>query len=583
MNNEEKNELSELIVKAFEGQITDQQRQSLNKIIANDRDAAVWYLEFMDMLSCFSKYGTTDIADISNDSTEANADNTLSGDFEDNIVLWRSLAEEEINAPTVTIEKPIQTKPIEKIEVAKLQRQVSKLAIYTLAVSTAAIFLMLVMILLTPSTLPVIAVLDEQIGTEWGAMAQPLEDGSELRAGLLSLNKGFVSIKFSKGAEVVIEGPADFELLTDEQMMLLSGKLSAKVPGRAKGFIVQTPTATVVDYGTEFGVEVNETANTTETHVFAGLVELRDSSDPARFSASERLKAGMAASVRNGRISKVYRSVPEQFITELPSEYEMLIRESRPDAYWLLAKSLTNSVGSKKYRGQTQGNVRSINLFSTDRQQKQMQAIAMNPYDGDDEEISFGDVLDPGRDSYSLSIWFKPLSLEENRRQFIASKRDERIGWSILAIGNDIMLRTGTQATSSKIWIGRKDSLTLDWHHVVLVIDRETNMLKGYIDGSSNGWEVQRKEDYAEFLINRTEDTYRSNTVINNTHPMIVGSNVKGSINSSDVSIVSSRDGTKRRSVAFHGLVYDVAVWKRALNESEIRQLYDKCPLSDGR
>ena len=485
-----------MIIKALDGQITDQQRQSLNEMIANDRDATVWYLEFVDMLSCFSKYGTTDIEDISADSAEANADNTLSGDFEDNIVLWRSLAEEEINAPTVTIEKPIQTEPIEKIEVAKPTRHVSKLAVYTLAISTAAIFLMMVMILLTPSTLPIVAVLDEQIGTHWGAMTQPLEAGSELRSGILSLKKGFAKFKFNKGAEVVIEGPADFELLTDEQMMLLSGKLSAKVPGRAKGFIVQTPTATIVDYGTEFGVEVDETTNTTVTHVFAGLVELRDSSDPARFKTSERLKAGMAASVRNGRISKVYRSVPEQFITELPSEYEMLILESRPDAYWLLAKSLTNSVGSKKYQGQAQGNVRSINLFSTDRQQEQMQATAMNPYDGDDEMISFGDVLDPGRDSYSLSVWFKPLSLEENRRQFIASKRNEHIGWSILAIGNNIMLRTGTRASSSKIWIGKKDCLTLDWHHLVLVIDRETNRLKGYLDGSSEGWEVQKKEDY---------------------------------------------------------------------------------------
>ena len=53
------------------------------------------------------------------------------------------------------------------------------------------------------------------------------------------------------------------------------GKLTGKVEVEtAKGFSVRTPTATVTDLGTEFGVEVSKEGHTT-SHVFRGSVRLQ--------------------------------------------------------------------------------------------------------------------------------------------------------------------------------------------------------------------------------------------------------------------------------------------------------------------
>ena len=53
------------------------------------------------------------------------------------------------------------------------------------------------------------------------------------------------------------------------------GKLTGKVEHEsAKGFAVRTPSATVTDLGTEFGVEADRRGDTT-THVFRGSVQLQ--------------------------------------------------------------------------------------------------------------------------------------------------------------------------------------------------------------------------------------------------------------------------------------------------------------------
>jgi hypothetical protein len=56
---------------------------------------------------------------------------------------------------------------------------------------------------------------------------------------------------------------------------LSNGKLAGKVETpKAKGFAVRTPTAIVTDLGTEFGVEVDGSGNTT-SHVYRGSVRLQ--------------------------------------------------------------------------------------------------------------------------------------------------------------------------------------------------------------------------------------------------------------------------------------------------------------------
>src|SRR5262249_25961196 len=107
---------------------------------------------------------------------------------------------------------------------------------------------------------------------KWEAGSLPTEDGAQLSAGRLRLAEGIARIVFTNGAEITIEAPADLELVAVERCILHAGRLVAKVPAQASGFIVDTPTAVLKDLGTEFGVHVKD-ARTADVQVFNGIVD----------------------------------------------------------------------------------------------------------------------------------------------------------------------------------------------------------------------------------------------------------------------------------------------------------------------
>lgn len=96
--------------------------------------------------------------------------------------------------------------------------------------------------------------------------------GRDMRAGKeLRLVSGLAEIEFDCGARVILQGPAGVRLLSGRSAQLLNGTLTARVPGRARGFTVFTPHNRVVDLGTEFGVSV-DAAGAASVRVFTGEV-----------------------------------------------------------------------------------------------------------------------------------------------------------------------------------------------------------------------------------------------------------------------------------------------------------------------
>ncbi|MEN8127235.1 MAG: LamG-like jellyroll fold domain-containing protein [Planctomycetota bacterium] len=574
MNTKDIIELHELIVIQLEGEMTAEQLMRLNDKL-KDKEQVRLYVE---CVSIFSELSCPSMSDVTLNQNMIDAVSDL-GNPDSYMELLTILAESEKTAPAIEIpkEKP-QRELIQKVVYPpREKRKISKFNLFTLITSAAAMLLMALFIKFAPEKQysVEVATLVDQVNAKWGQSYTDLESDSRLSSGRLNLKEGFVQIVFNAGAKVLIEAPADFELLTDEQMVLSSGKLTAVVPAQAKGFIVQTPTASIVDYGTEFGVKVDEATNTTETHVFKGLVELRDNSDPSRFNTSKRLKAGMAASVRNGKISNACKTAPEQFATELPSDYEMAIRRSKPKAYWRLGESLTNLVGDDYFSGHIEGKVDSMDVMTMSGQK--IKVLSVNPYQADGG-VNYGNILDPGSGSLTVSIWFKPLSPQaRERRQFIATKRDPfgNTGWSIIIQKEHFRLRTGT-TDGQHAWLSTKNPVSTDWHHVVLVIDRRANILKGYLDGSSDRWELEKMIPYYADVKNVTNRlSYPHGAVIEDEDDFRIGY----SQSDADLDILSGTENMTSNS--FHGLIYDVAVWQRPLNGNEVRQLYTQCPLSD--
>ena len=94
-----------------------------------------------------------------------------------------------------------------------------------------------------------------------------------LAAGEYQLTQGLLHLRFDGGVMVYVEAPARFDAVNGQRVVLHSGRLSANVPPEGVGFTVQTPEAEVVDFGTEFSIDVASGAS--EVHVFDGLVRVQ--------------------------------------------------------------------------------------------------------------------------------------------------------------------------------------------------------------------------------------------------------------------------------------------------------------------
>ena len=181
---------------------------------------------------------------------------------------------------------------------------------------------------------PIVARISRGSGVRFGGKGASAQLNDLLRAGTYRLVEGIVQITFAHGAEVIITAPAEFELQSDERVLLKSGKLSAQVPEEARGFTVETPTATLVDLGTEFAADVDRDGNG-EVHVFRGevIVKPRSLTDsrPLRLIGAQATRVDAASATPSGIEVDSTRFV-RQF-EEPRTAYSRLISELGPDAY----------------------------------------------------------------------------------------------------------------------------------------------------------------------------------------------------------------------------------------------------------
>jgi ferric-dicitrate binding protein FerR (iron transport regulator) len=129
---------------------------------------------------------------------------------------------------------------------------------------------------------------------QWADHQAPAGD---MRPGkTLRLQHGLAEIRFQSGARVLLEGPAGLELLSSKSARLLHGKLTAKVPGTARGFQVTSPHGKIVDLGTEFGMSV-AADGTTDVYVFTGRVDAYADAAPAAGAGSVSVLETQAARI----------------------------------------------------------------------------------------------------------------------------------------------------------------------------------------------------------------------------------------------------------------------------------------------
>lgn len=146
----------------------------------------------------------------------------------------------------------------------------------------------------------------------WKSSQMPLKVGDGVGTQRLQLAGGLVELKFGRGATVIVEGPAEFEVLGPERAFLHRGKIVTRMPKGTKGFIIDSPRGRLVDQGTEFGVSVGASGDT-EVHVLEGKVD----AVPNNRQETVQLSENQAARLTTARVEQ-FAADAGGFITDLP-------------------------------------------------------------------------------------------------------------------------------------------------------------------------------------------------------------------------------------------------------------------------
>ncbi len=256
--------LYELIYAAIEGHSTPEQFCALKQMLRDHPQAVGHYIDFMSIL-CKIR------------SSEYFKNKPGQELFDQQF--WGMMSQHEKSAPAIEAVKegPDQSpaQPID-LEYNKIPRKISFSTVISFAAIAAAILFVVSFMYFVPAPSRLeVATLTDSISAQWANQNGPSQTGDRLLADGKSmiLREGLVELQFDTNARVVIEAPAEFQILAEDRIGLQYGKVYAIVPREATGFSVYTQNGKVIDFGTEFGVHASPT-HETFLHVIRGKTML---------------------------------------------------------------------------------------------------------------------------------------------------------------------------------------------------------------------------------------------------------------------------------------------------------------------
>jgi|GEM_PF-1927771 len=439
------------------------------------------------------------------------------------------------------------------------------------------------------------ATLVDQDGAVW-ADGQPLLAGTEFIAGQkLSLISGVIELSFFRGAEVILEGPCEVQIIDDNALRLHSGQLVAQAGGTANYFSVLTPTAKVMDFGTEFGVKVDgQTA--TQVAVFDGLVSLQSSLEQQGntnnslqpLMISEGKKSGVD---RDGVVSTAVSDLADtdsiMFARSLESyrsplfQYQRAILKAAPIAYWNFESENSKRVQNEVNPGVNDligfGNVQVVKDGAMGKAASFKSHKAPLDYFLMDGELEFNTAAR----SYTIELLFN-----SSRQQFATIAKlfveldDPGMPFGAYA-AVDVTDSAGVNAGRIKHW--RNNTVRVFHRNPPSAKMSDRNNLFGLADYSVNTWQhvalVKSAGKLALYidglLVDETQDSSGTQAAVR----MIIGAS-PGAVLSADTNAGNKPQQSDDMSARpFVGLIDEVAVYNRALAADEIathKAIWDK-------
>ncbi len=279
MENQTEIRIHELVFKSVEGIITEPECRELETIVANNIQARDIYSKCiklnMKMLSLREKFsGSSDLSMIVHDSSDIHS----RGDSIDicNEIL-DVLSEKENTAPAVDIIEEPKKPVIEKVTVKQVESKPHLFyRVYNALVTIAAVFMFLFIVyanIFPPQYTEPVATVTDQLNVSWDKNSKKLNIDERIMTNHppYIIEKGIIRISYDQGVEVLIEGPAEFEI-ERAGIFLEYGKLFSSVSETGQGFSVDSHFTRLVDLGTEFGVEIDRKGSS-QLHVIDGKVQ----------------------------------------------------------------------------------------------------------------------------------------------------------------------------------------------------------------------------------------------------------------------------------------------------------------------
>lgn len=174
------------------------------------------------------------------------------------------------------------------------------------------------------TTSKAMALLNRTADAQWNQENEVPRLGAPLEPGHLRLEAGLAEIIFYSGARLVIEGPAEVQLISQNDAFCRRGRIVAEVPDQARGFRIETPHTVITDMGTSFGLEVKDQAS--EVHVFKGNIKLG--------GGSQTLHEGSGALIESAQAPRLIDVRPGTFASLFDLEARSAAADARRQDQW---------------------------------------------------------------------------------------------------------------------------------------------------------------------------------------------------------------------------------------------------------
>lgn len=401
-----------------------------------------------------------------------------------------------------------------------------------------------------PETVPeesaFVGLLVNEAEAEFAEGAGP--DEVRFDAGHYRLTSGIIHVRFENGADLVMEAPAAFRIDDAFHLALEEGGLRAIVPPTAEGFTVATPGVNYEDLGTEFGVSVDPDSGDSRLHVFDGQVDARQADNAELLSS---VMAGESIAYVDGTLRETatpgagaYPEPGDIGFRRWEAQRTSLLADPGLIAYYPFeqrdpdsARELTNLVEGSEV---TDGAIAEAR-WVTGRWPGKQALLFDRKNDQDHVELTL-----PGEyEELTIATWVKVERLDHELTSILDSN-----GWDEGALHFQVH-RTGTVSTGLHSVAALREPVELrpielgKWRHVVSVTSLPQGRISVYLDGK-----------------------LASRFTIEEPGLLAPGTCRLGNW-------LRRPDWHQAPVRAFKGRIDELAIWNRALEESEIQSHFE--------